>query len=91
VLHGEEAMFLEGYDTRPTVMEQQANEFAARILVPHEFQTALLDLRADGREIIRFARHLGVSPGIVVGQLQHLGRIKHNRLNYLKRRFEWGN
>lgn len=89
VLHGKKAMFLEGSDTRPTVKEQQANEFAARTLVPPEFQVALLNLHANGREVIRFARRLGVSPGIVVGQLQHLGRIRHNQLNHLKRRFKW--
>src|SRR2546425_7404609 len=49
---------------------------------------ALFDLPLDGREVIRFARRVGVSPGIIVGQLQHYGRIKHNQLNSLKRRSE---
>lgn len=89
LLHSEKALFLEGADALSTAEEQEANEFAARTLVPSEFQLALLNLHADTREVIRFARRLGVSPGIVVGQLQHLGRIRHNQLNRLKRRFRW--
>lgn len=89
LLHGERGFFLEGLDTRSTVEEQQASDFAARTLIPSEFQPALLALPARGREVIRFARRLGVSPGIVVGQLQHFGRFRRNQLNALRRRFEW--
>lgn len=89
LLHGENALFLEGADTLSTAEEQEANEFAARSLVPSEFQAALLNLRADSRDVIRFARRLGVSPGMVVGQLQHLGRLRYDQLNRLKRRFTW--
>ncbi len=91
LLHGKKALFLEGADMPSTKEEEEANEFAARVLIPPEFQAALLNLRANGREVIRFARHVGVSPGIVVGQFQHLGRIKPNQLNTLKRRFSWDN
>lgn len=89
LLHGEKGFFLEGIDAPTTIEEQEANEFAARTLVPPEFQPALLNLPLDGRKIIRFARRLGVAPGIVVGQLQHHGRITHRQLNNLKRRFTW--
>lgn len=89
LLHGDRDLFLEGVDTPSTAQEQEANEFAARTLVPPEFQSAMLDLPLNGREVIRFATRIGVSPGIVVGQLQHLGRFKHKQLNSLKRRFKW--
>lgn len=89
LLHGKKALFLEGANMPSTKEEEEANEFSARVLIPPEFQAALLDLRANGREVIRFARHVGVSPGVVVGQLQHLKRIKPNQLNSLKRRFSW--
>jgi hypothetical protein len=32
---------------------------------------------------------IGVAPGIVVGQLQHKGRLRRNQLNTLKRRYTW--
>ena len=51
--------------------EQEANDFAADTLFPSEFKRTLLNLRLDGREVIRFAQRLGVSPGLVVGQLQY--------------------
>lgn len=89
LLHDKKALFLEGPDMPLTREEEEANEFAARVLIPPKFQAELRNLRANGREVIRFARHAGVSPGIVVGQLQHLGQIKPNQLNTLKRRFIW--
>ncbi|MGC9972828.1 MAG: ImmA/IrrE family metallo-endopeptidase [Bryobacteraceae bacterium] len=89
VLHGDRGLFLEGVDTPSTADEQEASDFAERTLVPPQFQQALLSLPADGRQVIRFARRLGIAPGIVVGQLQHHGRIQHRELNSLKRRFKW--
>lgn len=89
LLHGEKGFFLEGIDMLKTIEEQEANDFAERTLAPPEFMRALLDLPADSRKVIRFARRMGVSPGIVVGQLQHHKRITHNQLNGLKRRFKW--
>lgn len=89
-LHGKNTLFLEGLSSAPTKEEKEANDFAAEILVPAEFRVPLRILPTKAREVIKFARHVGVSPGIVVGQLQHLGRLKPNQLNTLKRRFTWG-
>ncbi|MBZ5524355.1 MAG: ImmA/IrrE family metallo-endopeptidase [Acidobacteriia bacterium] len=89
LLHGESGFFLEGLDMPSTTAEQEANDFAAHTLVPSEFQRPLLNLPLSGREVIRFARRLGISPGLVVGQLQYHKRIKQNQLNRLKRRFAW--
>jgi HTH-type transcriptional regulator/antitoxin HigA len=88
LLHGKNDLFLEGLEGA-SAREEEANEFAAHTLVPPESRSALLNLTADKRVVIRFAMRLGISPGIVVGQLQHLGKIRHNQLNSLKRRFEW--
>lgn len=89
VLHGEKGIFLEGIDQPATTEEQEASEFAERALVPPEFRPTLLSLPTNARKVIRFARRVGVSPGIVVGQLQHHERIKQNQLNSLKRRYKW--
>jgi plasmid maintenance system antidote protein VapI len=69
--------------------ESEANAFAAHILVPPDLQAALRALKPSTLEVIKFARRVGVSPGIIVGQLQHLGRIAPNQLNGLKRRYKW--
>lgn len=88
LLHGEKALFLEGVVAR-NEEEEEANEFAARMLIPPNLEPALSRLQAQAREVIRFSRLVGVSPGIVVGQLQHRGRIGPSQLNSLKRRFQW--
>jgi Zn-dependent peptidase ImmA (M78 family) len=90
LLHGERRLFLEDLEPPSSPAERQANEFAERILIPDDFEDALLRLPADVRQIIRFARRIGISPGIVVGQLQHHGRLPHRHFNDLKRRFQWG-
>ena len=71
------------------VDEQEANDFAYRTLIPEETEHVLMNLAPSHRDIVRYARQIGVSPGIVVGQLQHHGLIRRNQLNQLKRRFRW--
>lgn len=88
LLHRRDKIYLDGIDYEGNKEEDEANEFSANILIPKgnkEFH----QLRAFSREIIRFAMKIGVSPGIVVGQLQHMGRLPQNRLNSLKRRYRW--
>ena len=89
VLHERDEIFLEGTDAPVNSKETEANAFAAEMLVPPESQAALLALPLNSRAVVRFARGLGVSPGIVVGQLQHHGRLPHSHLNGLKRRYRW--
>lgn len=71
--------------------EIEANKFAANILVPVDKQVDLMSLPANKYGIARFARSIGVLPGIVVGQLQHKGRLRFNQMNYLKARYKWSN
>lgn len=89
LLHGNKSFFLEGMDTVQTKEEQEANDFAASALVPPEFQYLMMGLPINSHAIIKFARKIGIAPGVVVGQLQHHKRIKHHHLNGLKRRFSW--
>lgn len=69
--------------------EREANLFAGEVLIPHELQSELSRLRGNKRNIINFAMKAGVSPGIVVGQMQHRGIIDHKYLNSYKRRYDW--
>ena len=39
--------------------------------------------------MIKFAVSVGISPGIVVGQMQHRRMIGSQQLNFLKRRYGW--
>jgi plasmid maintenance system antidote protein VapI len=89
LLHNKNSIFLEGEGRLSTAEEEEANEFAANSLIPVEYQDELLNLPVNGVAIMRFARRVGVSPGIVVGQLQHRGILRRNQLNNLKRRYAW--
>lgn len=89
ILHGQDALFLEDGSDVTENEEVEANDYAARVLIPEEFVGELMTLRPQVKQIVAFARKVGVSPGIVVGQLQHLGRVRPNRLNGFKRRYQW--
>jgi Zn-dependent peptidase ImmA (M78 family) len=89
LLHSQQSIFLESDDMAITLMEQEANNFAAETLVPGDLRAEMLRLRMNPRDIIRFAVQTGISPGIVVGQLQHHKKIAYSRFNRLKRRYKW--
>lgn len=89
LLHGKKTLFLEGSNMPSTKEEEEANEFAAQALIPQEFQVELRNIPLSSHSVIRFARRVGICPGIVVGQLQHIGRLERRQLNKLKRRFSW--
>jgi Zn-dependent peptidase ImmA (M78 family) len=89
LLHADRCLFLEGDDRLTTAEEEEANAFAANTLIPPEHQPEMLRLRAEGIPVVRFAKKVGIAPGIVVGQLQHLKRIGNHQLNNLKRRYQW--
>jgi Zn-dependent peptidase ImmA (M78 family)/plasmid maintenance system antidote protein VapI len=69
--------------------EDEANQFAANTLVPKQYRSEMLELPLDGRMVMRFARKIGIAPGLVVGQLQHLGILEQRQLNNLKRQYKW--
>lgn len=90
ILHGSDSVFVEWKQQPSSKEETEANEFAANILVPPESRETMLALPPRAMAIIRFAHKVGVSPGIIVGQLQHHGRLERDELNFVKRRFKWG-
>ena len=71
--------------------EETANRFAAERLIP---QPALERFVVSGTHwsksaIREFARSIGIAPGIVVGQLQHRGKLPYTHCNDLKQTFVW--
>lgn len=69
--------------------ELEANIFSSECLIPLYLKKDLVKLGRSKRDIVKFAQQAGVSPGIVIGQLQHLGVIRHEYLNSYKRRYDW--
>jgi len=89
LLHDCSSIFLEEADLITTHEEDEANEFATQTLVPPAYQDEMLNLPADYRAIMRFAKRIGISHGIVVGQLQHYKVLAPNKFNSLKIRYSW--
>jgi plasmid maintenance system antidote protein VapI/Zn-dependent peptidase ImmA (M78 family) len=89
LLHGNKSIFIEGPEKQSSKEEDEANAFAETVLIPSQFQEEMYQLTANKIAVIRFARKVGVSRGIVVGQLQHYKVIGQRQLNDLKRRYSW--
>jgi HTH-type transcriptional regulator/antitoxin HigA len=90
--HKRQLVILEGDIDDPEYlkMEDEANRFAAEVLIP---TTEYAKFIAKGRffkdEIKSFAAHIGVSPGVVVGRLQNDGHIERSWHNGLRTKFQW--
>jgi HTH-type transcriptional regulator/antitoxin HigA len=89
LLHSKDAVFLEDGSEITSKEESEANDFAEEILIPREDREELLRLRLRSEDISRFSVRVGISSGVVVGQLQHCGRLGRNQMNHLKRRYSW--
>lgn len=68
--------------------EQNANQFAAAILIPPDQSRYFSALKSFGA-VEHFARSIGIAPGIVVGRLQREGYVPYSHLNRLKVRLDW--
>lgn len=90
LLHGKKEMFLEGTNGLDNEKEEEANAFATKELIPakalKEFMASIQPTKAN---IKRFAKEVGVSPGIVVGQLQHREILPRTHCNDLKQYYKW--
>lgn len=88
LLHAEEKTIIDDWEDSVTAKELEADRFASETLIPPEFHGELHSLH-DARSIIRFARRIGVSRGIVVGQMQYRGIFGHENFNHLKVFYRW--
>jgi Zn-dependent peptidase ImmA (M78 family)/plasmid maintenance system antidote protein VapI len=87
VLHGE-SLNIEAQCSLPSEREVEANLFAQKIILAPEGEDALRSLPINKFSIGRLAKRCGVSPGIIVGQLQNRDRVSPSRFNGLKVRYK---
>jgi addiction module HigA family antidote len=82
-------VFVEGL-VSDDIHEKDADSFAADLLVPKQEYVRFV-AASDFREttVKDLAAKLQLAPGVLVGRLQHERAIGFDRLNHLKRRFEW--
>lgn len=88
VLHPRNETYVDGLGDDPDLdtIESEANAFATKHLIPAGIK---IGERPDKRAIIAVARANGVSPGVIVGQLQHRKTLRRNQFNDLKRFYTW--
>ena len=92
LLHGKNEIFVHENNGKTTELDAEADRWAADFLIPRPawdgFAQSQRFTRAD---VLEFAEEQGIAPSIVVGRLQHEGRIGWNSaLNRLKMRLKWG-
>jgi len=89
-LHSKKLSFIDwAGSTSEDVQEIEADRYACDYLIPPGIYKRFLekgDFTSDS--IRKLAAKLGITPGIIVGRLQHDGALGYNQLNYLKCRFE---
>jgi HTH-type transcriptional regulator/antitoxin HigA len=90
LLHGRRDIFIDLDSSESDKQEAEANRFASDHLIPaNEYVRFLKRGNLSAPAIQNFAQHIGISPGIVVGRLQHDRHLEFSHLNHLKRRLEW--
>ncbi len=92
LLHGNQkkCIFLDNGvqdDELQSQQEQEADQWAREFLIPSEYDAELLSLKSK-KSVELFAKKVGIHPAIVVGRLQHEGRVKMHFMNSLKRNFD---
>lgn len=94
LLHGRRDFFIEngGIDNETyRDKEAEADSFARDFLIPAD---AYREFRPSAtyfskKDIVAFAERISIAPGIVVGRLQHDGRLEMKNCNDLKVSYAW--
>lgn len=86
--HPRRDVFLENGAHNDSEEEREANAFARDLLIPQMYQQRLPYLKSRAT-ITAFAASIGVSPGIVVGRLQHDKLLSPKFCNDLKVKLKW--
>lgn len=77
-------------DITMRAVENEANQFAMDTLIPPAPLSQFIDSTSVSENDIRsFAEEQEISPGIVLGRLQHEKVIPHSEMNHLKIGIEW--
>jgi addiction module HigA family antidote len=91
ILHGKKDIFLENVEGTEIDQEkeEEANVFAAKILLPPAELQMIIDAAPFTEEtIVEFARKFRTPAGVIVGRLQHLGLVPLNFGNSVRQKIE---
>jgi HTH-type transcriptional regulator / antitoxin HigA len=71
-------------------LEDEADKFASDNLIPTKAYTRFIQFDSFTKNDIRtFANEIQIHPGIVVGRLQHDGKVPYSQKNDLREKYSW--
>ncbi len=93
IKHSKKEFFIELEDKsiNKSTEELEADKYAAETLIPSLRLREWLDKnkKLNAGLITNFSKELGIAPGVLVGRLQYIKRIKYSNFNQLKCRYDW--
>ncbi len=90
LLHSKKNVFVDEVNGDGANLEAEANDWAASALIPRSAWERFVEGSPRSERAVRaFAEEHDISPGIVVGMLQHKGILPWTHLNGLKVRLTW--
>ncbi len=93
IKHSKKEIFIETDDRsiKKSQEEFEADEYASEILIPSSRLNEWLRNinKLNVAVISRFAKELNIAPGVLVGRLQYMKRVKFSDYNGLKFRYNW--
>lgn len=87
LLHSKRQAFVDYAGTESDRLEDEANVFAQRMLIPADDEDRLRELQTE-EQIRLFAEELALPPGVVVGRLQREGIVPYSFGNRLRRKLQ---
>lgn len=94
LLHSKQEVFIESdkVDYVKKSLEDEADKFASDNLIPRkEYERFVQEDSFTKSDIRAFARDIQIHPGIVVGRLQHDGKVPYSQQNDLRVKLSWDN
>ena len=69
-------------------LEKEADKFASEYLISSRYLNKIIGRKnISDEDILNFSNEIGIHPGIVVGRLQHEGKLPLNRGNQFKEKY----
>jgi Zn-dependent peptidase ImmA (M78 family) len=69
--------------------EAEADAYASEMLLPEELRSQLMSATISKKLLLHCGVHWDIAPGIIVGQLQHCGKLPYSHFNGLKKFYQW--
>ena len=88
LLHGKKNIYIDIKEDGTSREEREADFFSGDLLIPSEkYERLISGNRFDADYILAFSREIGIHAGVVVGRLQHDGKIEFSWHNDLKDKY----